>query len=76
LVLAAIRLAERIINALDRREIDAIDTEYEIARLRQLAELGRDLRGQRDPTAPEPQPLVLARDKVKGGRSRTGRYIR
>jgi len=34
LVLAAIRLAERIVNAVDRREIDQIDTEREIERLR------------------------------------------
>jgi Cyanophycin synthase-like N-terminal domain len=76
LVLAAIRLAERVINALDRRDIDAIDTDEEIRRLRLLAELGNDLRGQIDPNQPAPEPLALARGRVKGGRTRSGRYVR
>lgn len=79
LVLAAIRLAERIINALDKREIDAVDTEREIERLRMLAQLGDELR-QRAPSngaAPlDSEPLALARGRVKGGRTRSARSIR
>src|SRR5947209_18170379 len=63
LVLAAIRLAERIINALDKREIDAIDTEREIERLRTLAQMGDELRrrsseGEGSPL--ESPPLALS----------------
>jgi hypothetical protein len=82
LVLAAIRLAERIINALDRREIDRVDTEREIEKLRLLAELGNELRGQRECAgAPPPlglprEPVGLGRGKSKGGRSRSSRYVR
>jgi Cyanophycin synthase-like N-terminal domain len=76
LVLAAIRLAERIINALDQREIDRVDTEREIEKLRLLAEIGNELRGQRDPLGPPREPVGLARGKVKGGRTRSARYVR
>jgi hypothetical protein len=76
LVLAAIRLAERIINALDRGAIETIDTELEIENLRRLAEIGKELRGER-PHLPSPRrPLALARGRVKGGRSRSARYVR
>ena len=44
LVLGAIRVAERIIQALDSREIDHIDVEAEICRLRKLAELGETIK--------------------------------
>ncbi len=44
LVLGAIRVAERIIQALDNREIDNIDVKAEIDNLRQLAELGTKAR--------------------------------
>ncbi|MCL5103287.1 MAG: hypothetical protein M1133_04125 [Armatimonadetes bacterium] len=40
LVLGAIRVAERIIQALDNRRIEGIDVEEEIKRLRELAKLG------------------------------------
>ena len=40
LVLGAIRLAERIINALDDRQIEEIHMDKEIERLRALAEMG------------------------------------
>jgi hypothetical protein len=40
LVLGAIRLAERIINALDGRRIEEIDIEREIEQLRALANIG------------------------------------
>lgn len=43
LVLGAIRLAERIINALDDRRIDEIDIDKEIARLKELAALGMEI---------------------------------
>ena len=43
LVLGAIRLAERIINALDSRHVDDVNIETEIEKLRELAHLGRQL---------------------------------
>ena len=63
LVLAAIRLAERMVNALDRDEVEGVDIEYELTRLRRIADLGESLRsdttgylprlpaGERAPTA-------------------------
>ena len=39
--LAAIRLAERVINALDSKDIAQIDMAREIGRLRELAKLSR-----------------------------------
>lgn len=45
LALAAIRLAERILRALDRRDVEAVNIEAEMARLRELARLGRELMG-------------------------------
>jgi hypothetical protein len=39
--LGAIRLAERVINALDSRDIAQIDMQREVARLRELARFGR-----------------------------------
>jgi hypothetical protein len=47
LVLGAIRVAERIINALDDKNLDEVDTEAEIKKLRELARLGSELRGAR-----------------------------
>lgn len=46
LVMGAIRLAERIINALDEREIDDLDISREVEKLRTIAQLGTELRGQ------------------------------
>jgi hypothetical protein len=43
LAVGAIRLAERLLVALDRRDIGDIDIESEIVRLRDLARLGREL---------------------------------
>lgn len=43
LVLGAIRLAERVINALDNHHIDQIDLDSEIEKLRQAAQLGLEL---------------------------------
>lgn len=43
LAVGCIRLAERILSALDQRDLEMIDTECEIERLRQLAEIGRKL---------------------------------
>lgn len=47
LVLGAIRVAERIINALDNRCIDGLDIEREVENLRNLAKLGDELRKKR-----------------------------
>ena len=77
LVLAAIRLAERIINALDRGDIDSVNIEAEVEKLRTLADLGRQLRGPSllDEMPRRPLQLASARGR-KGGRSRSGRYLR
>src|SRR5262249_21957783 len=63
LVLAAIRLAERIINALDRREIEVIDLDAEVEKLRQLAEVGRDLQPAGLNGIPRPLELTSARGR-------------
>jgi len=47
LVLGAIRVAERIINALDNRSIEDIDMDKEIENLKMLAKLGSDLQKSR-----------------------------
>lgn len=44
--LGAIRLAERVINALDSREISQLDMPREIGRLRDLARLARSMGGR------------------------------
>lgn len=46
LALGAIRAAERIINALDDKSLDDIDTDREIAKLRELAALGTHISGR------------------------------
>jgi hypothetical protein len=52
LVLAAIRLAERMVNMLDANHVEAIDIDREMERLRMIARLGEELRAP----VPEPQP--------------------
>lgn len=42
LVLAAIRLAERMVNMLDRGSVDDVDLDCEMERLRKIAALGSD----------------------------------
>lgn len=76
LVLAAIRLAERIINALDRREIEVIDLEAEVEKLRELAEVGRHLQPAALAGLSRPLELASARGRSKGGRTRSSRYVR
>lgn len=44
LVLGAIRVAERIIHALDDRQIDEVDIESEIENLKKLASIGEEIR--------------------------------
>ena len=56
LVLGAIRLAERIINALDSRNIDDIRIEREIERLRSVAKICREVNGATS-SAAEPEVL-------------------
>src|SRR3569833_2543425 len=46
LVLAAIPLAERIVNSLDGGEIEGVDIEREMERLRAIASLGQELRAR------------------------------
>ncbi len=54
LVLGAIRIAERIIQALDSRRIEHIDVEAEIEELRKLAQIGSRL-GKTDSSAKDKQ---------------------
>lgn len=46
LVLGAIRVAERIIQALDRRDVESINVKEEIEKLRMLADVGDSLKPQ------------------------------
>ena len=74
LVLAAIRLAERVVNSLDRNDVEAVDFEKEIETLRQIADLGRSLDAPR--VAPAPRPLRVGAATLagaKGGRSKSRR---
>lgn len=60
LVLGAIRLAERIIQALDSKQIDDISVDEEITQLRQLAEIGKRIRNGRKPAMETvPQELTV-----------------
>jgi hypothetical protein len=56
LVLGAIRLAERMVNMLDNDEVEAIDLEKEMERLRMIAELGQEIR----PPLPEAERSPLS----------------
>jgi hypothetical protein len=75
LVLAAIRLAERVVNALDRDEVEALDLDHEMIRLQKIAELSRDYEPGRlsleslTRRGAEPAAVLGA----KGGRTRSGR---
>ena len=68
LVLGAIRVAERIIQALDGRRIEQIDVEEEVKELRKLAEVGDRLRNganhrserRAKPVDPEPARELTA----------------
>lgn len=54
--LGAIRLAERVINALDSREIAQLDMPREVGRLRDLARLARSMGGKNGQKAPRRRP--------------------
>jgi len=72
LVLASIRLAERIVNALDSGDLEAVDLDSELDSLRAIARLGQGL----DFTLPKiPQPGFFDAPALatKGGRSRSRR---
>jgi len=51
--LASVRLAERIINALDSKEIAAIDIDREMRRLRELVKVSRRFIGPLRPNEPD-----------------------
>lgn len=53
LVLGAIRVAERIIRALDSREIEQIDVSQEVENLRKLAELGDLVKKEQSKPVPQ-----------------------
>lgn len=60
LVLGAIRLAERVINALDSRRVDEINIKEEVEKLRALAILGDELAASPHPElAPAASPAPL-----------------
>ena len=59
LVLGAIRLAERIINALDDRQTENFDLEAEVKKLNNLARIGRELNGGSS-ALPEAEQTVAA----------------
>ena len=71
LVLAAIRLAERMVNALDSDGVETIDIEYEMSRLQRIAQLGQDLRSDTTGYVPSRLSLDAAMAGAKGGRSRS-----
>jgi hypothetical protein len=73
LVLAAIRLAERIVNSLDANSVESVDLDREMEHLRRLADLGRSAR--RTPVdLPAPRPLQMgAGRELVGARSKAGR---
>ena len=54
LAFGAVRLAERVLGHLDRRDVESIDIEAEILRLRDVLHLGRALAGP--PLAASPAP--------------------
>jgi len=65
LAVGAIRLAERIIHGLDRRVLEDLDTHAEMARLRELARLGRELLGGVFSAAPPDSDPVLQESAPK-----------
>jgi hypothetical protein len=75
LVLAAVRLAERIVNSLDAGDVEAVDLAAEMARLRQIAALGEELRPLPPRYAPrpllleEPAPALVGATHAKAGRT-------
>ncbi|HEY3413183.1 MAG TPA: hypothetical protein VGM51_09015 [Armatimonadota bacterium] len=73
LAMAASRLAERIIKAIDDRDVDTLDIDAELGRLREIARLGRELASRLHPAprnsweesptplpVSDPRPLALA----------------
>lgn len=58
LVLGAIRAAERIINALDNHNVDAIDTRAEVKRLRQIAQLANGFETTTELQPPDTSPFA------------------
>jgi len=71
LVLAAIRLAERVVNALDSGDVEAVDIEQEMVKLRQLARVTSAV-PYLEPAFPSmPRPLgSLVAAGSKGGRTK------
>jgi hypothetical protein len=72
LVLAAIRLAERIVNTLDRNDIESIDMEHEMWKLREIARIGQSIRADDRPHVACPRAFSqLVPVGAKGGRARS-----
>ena len=72
LVLAAIRLAERMVNALDQNGVETIDIAYEMSRLQRIAQLGQELRSDTTGYVPSRAPVEPALTAgAKGGRSKS-----
>lgn len=56
LAVGAVRLAEKLMHAIDCRELDSLNLEDEMCRLRDLAQIGRDLTGVRNNPGDRMQP--------------------
>jgi hypothetical protein len=65
-------LAERIVNTLDRNDIEAIDMEREMVKLREIARIGEAISGLEHPHQSCTRPFAqLAPAALKGGRARS-----
>jgi len=68
LAIAAVRLAERIIKAIDGRDMEHVDVEVEMVRLKEIARIGRELaaglprasRNSWEGAAPATEPAPVA----------------
>lgn len=68
--LGAIRLAESMINALDRRDIAHIDMVREVTRLREIAKISRRLSAP-----PPPRPAAAPPDAFEGEAGGAGEEV-
>jgi hypothetical protein len=66
LVLGAIRVAERIMNALDEHQIDALDIHEDVERLRLLAAMGDDCRNGGNGHSAKAAPVAAAEGVLAG----------
>ena len=72
IALASVRLAERIINALDSKEITTIDIDREVRRLRDLAKVGRRYIPRAKPDIADDDDLEIAAESIRESLIETG----